>query len=355
MNIVAIRAYKCQLPLKRPYVIARKTIRDAAMLFLEVELTDGTIGIGSSATDEDVTGEHVDETLASLQTDTIRQLVIGKDIRGFLAIIEEVRNQYPDKPGVQVSIDLALHDAFGKWAGISVLDFYGRRHHKILTSVTIGIKGVEESLEEAKEYYAGGFRILKVKTGMDAELDAERIIKLREKYGDHFTIRVDANTGYDLGQLKSFIDRTEKSGIELIEQPFLPGMEKQLATLPWEIRKSLAADESLKNAKSALDLCRDMPYGIFNIKLMKCGGIVGAQEIANIAKQADIELFWGCNDESLASITGALHVAFSRRHTKYIDLDGSFDLSEDAVTGGFELVDGYLIPNDKPGLGISLI
>jgi len=36
-----------------------------------------------------------------------------------------------------------------------------------------------------------------------------------------------------------------------------------------------------------------------------------------------------------------------------IDLDGSFDLAEDLVTGGFELKDGYMHINSQPGFGVT--
>ena len=64
---------------------------------------------------------------------------------------------------------------------------------------------------------------------------------------------------------------------------------------------------------------------------------------------------WGCNDESIVSITAALHVAFAQPHTKYIDLDGSFDLAQEVVSGGFVLEDGYMWPSDKPGLGVTIM
>lgn len=94
--------------------------------------------------------------------------------------------------------------------------------------------------------------------------------------------------------------------------------------------------------------------GIFNIKLMKCGGIREALQIATIARQAGISLMWGCNDESIISISAALHTALSCPHTRYLDLDGSFDLARDVVSGGFKLQDGYLMPLlDKAGLGLE--
>jgi hypothetical protein len=36
-------------------------------------------------------------------------------------------------------------------------------------------------------------------------------------------------------------------------------------------------------------------------------------------------------------------------------LDGSFDLMEDLVTGGFEVKDGCLVINNAPGFGFTKI
>lgn len=352
MKIVSIKAYRKQLALKKPYTIARHTISDAEIVFFEVELANGDVGLGSANTDTDVVDEDSLQTLANLQSDRVAELV-GKDIREFRSLIVSLTRSFSSFPGTMAAIDIALHDAFGNFLGISILDFYGQAHRKMVTSVTIGIKGVEDTLAEAEEYYRQGFKALKVKTGLDVEEDAERIVMLRAKYDDHFVIRVDANTGYSSSQLEQFISLTRYADVELIEQPILPGTEQELLDFPVEIRNRLAADESLKNAGSALSLVHERPFGIFNIKLMKCGGILAALDIAAIAREADISLFWGCNDESMVSITAALHAAFACPHTRYIDLDGSLDLAEDIVIDGFTLQDGFMIPNNKPGLGLT--
>ncbi|SFC59227.1 L-alanine-DL-glutamate epimerase [Parapedobacter composti] len=354
MKIQSAHAYKKFLRLKRPYTIARSTISNVEMVFLEVVLENGMVGIGSSSTDVEVVGESADDTLANLNQG-LDDLLVGRDIRMFLGLIDEVRQIFPAQPGTQAAVDLALHDAFGKWAAIPVVDFYGRHHVQLPTSVTIGIKGVTETLAEAQEYKTLGFRVLKVKTGLDVAEDAERIVKLRERFGDYFAIRVDANTGYSIPELLTFMEQVRGLDVELVEQPLPPGNEAAIRALPGDIRRMLAADESLKNARSAIELCQGEPYGIFNIKLMKCGGICGAMEIAAIARQCDIRLFWGCNDESRASITGALHAAFACPHTRYIDLDGSLDLAEDFVAGGFILQEGIMRLPDTPGLGLRLM
>ena len=67
-----------------------------------------------------------------------------------------------------------------------------------------------------------------------------------------------------------------------------------------------------------------------------------------------IDLMWGCMDESIVSISAAIHIALSSPSTKYLDLDGSFDLAKDIVSGGFKLISGKLMPTMKPGLGVDL-
>jgi L-alanine-DL-glutamate epimerase-like enolase superfamily enzyme len=259
-------------------------------------------------------------------------------------------------PGTLAAIDIALHDAFGKYLGISIASYYGQKMNALPTSMTIGIKGLDETLQEANEYAAMGFKVFKVKTGMDLNEDIERIKALYTSFGKDYTIRVDANQGYDLAQLKLFLKATSSYPLELIEQPLKVGNEKDLLQLSAAERKYLTADEALKDPHAALQLAAgEHAFGIYNIKLMKCGGLLGAKEIATIAQHAGIDLFWGCNDESIISITAALHMAYACPNTKYIDLDGSFDLMEDLVTGGFEVQDGCLVINTAPGFGFAKI
>lgn len=355
MKIKAIRSYLKNVRLKKPYTIAYNTYYDVSLAFLEVELANGIIGYGSGSPSEDVVGETTQQTSINLQTDFV-QAFVGRDIRQFNELIYETTLQFPIFPGTIAAIDIALHDAFGKYIELPIAQFYGQKIKSLPTSITIGICDVQETLTQAIEYKKLGFRILKVKTGINPAVDLERIIKLYEMFGDYFIIRVDANQGYTCDELTWFMKSTNSYQIELIEQPLKVGLENELLKLNHADRKILAADESLKNVQSAISLAtKEPPFGIFNIKLMKCGGIIGAKEIATIAQASSIDLFWGCNDESIISITAALHVAYSCQNTKYLDLDGSFDLAEDIVTGGFEIIDGYMHINNNTGFGIDIL
>jgi L-alanine-DL-glutamate epimerase-like enolase superfamily enzyme len=212
---------------------------------------------------------------------------------------------------------------------------------------------VAEAVEEARAYVISGFRVLKVKLGHDVEEDVERLARIREAVGPQVGLRTDPNAGYDGARLARYLDGTRTLGLEFCEQPLPRGGERALDAFAGEDRARFAADESLHDLADAAALAeRPRPYGIFNVKLMKCGGISPAQRIAHLCEGAGIDLMWGCNDESRVAIAAALHVAFAARSTRYLDLDGSLDLARDAVEGGFVLEDGLMRTASGPGLGV---
>ncbi|HMR56216.1 MAG TPA: dipeptide epimerase [Cyclobacteriaceae bacterium] len=355
MKIKDIKVWSANLVNTKPYTIAFKTVDEVLNAFVEITLDNGVTGIGAGNPSEYVTGESFEQCTQALQEKNI-QFLIGRDIREINQLTFEVWQKLPKNPAARAALDIALYDAFTKHLGIPLVKFLGQKIHSLPTSNTIGIKNVEETLKEAKEYGERGFTVLKVKLGKDLEEDIERMVKLREVFGKKFVIRIDANQGYNIAQTIEFYTRTKQLDIELIEQPLKAKAVEEMRQLPEEIRKVIAADESLLTPVNALQIVRP-PHaaGIFNIKLMKCGGVSQALKIADIAQHSGIELFWGCNDESIVSITAALHTAFASSNTKYIDLDGSLDLAKDEVTGGFILKDGVMYCSDKPGLGVERV
>jgi L-alanine-DL-glutamate epimerase-like enolase superfamily enzyme len=353
MKIKNIEVFSKNLALTKPYTIAYKTISDVENIFLLILLENGMVGIGAANPDMQVIGESPADVLKNCKSDFC-QSFIGRDIKYFRVMIHEIETAFPDKPGTLVAWDIALHDAFGKYMGIRIVDFYGCFFDSIPTSVTIGIMDVESTLREVEEYIKLGFKVLKVKTGHDVNTDIERLSKINENH-NNIILRVDANQGYSLKDLQKFILATANLNLELIEQPIKVGKESDLSKINEQNRKMLVADESLKNSYSAIKFAAfPQPFGIYNIKLMKCGGLLAAFDIATIARSAGINLFWGCNDESIVSISAALHAAFACPNTKYLDLDGSFDLAEDIVNGGFSLKDGSMSISGKPGFGFEL-
>ena len=353
MKIKGIKTWSENLELTKSYSIAYETIDSVENVFVELELNNGIKGLGSGSPAEFVTGENIDSCNSILKTET-KEILDKRDIEDIELICDNLKNRWPRNPAARTAVDIALYDALSKLKGIPLVQLLGKSHESFYTSVTIGIKSITSAQKEAEEYVGRGFRILKVKTGSDVSFDIELIRKLREKVGKDVLIRVDANQGYHIKDLSRFFEETLNDNIEFIEQPLHSKHDIKMDNLPIEVRKICAADESLHNPKDAERLAHEpKKFGIYNIKLMKCGGINPSLKIASSADSAGIDLMWGCMDESIISISAALHAAMACKATKYIDLDGSFDLAKDLVSGGFNLKDGKMYINDTPGIGVK--
>lgn len=352
MKIADIQVRTEHFPLTRPYRIAFRSIEEIDNLIVEIRTADGLLGLGAASPERHVTGETLEACHAALDHDRLGWLM-GRDIRTLPRLCRELAERLPAAPAARAALDMALHDLVAHCLGLPLVEILGRAHDSLPTSVTIGIKPVEETLAEAREHLALGFRVLKVKLCGDEEQDFERLRRLHETLAGRAVVRVDPNQSYDRDGLLRLDRLGQELGIEFIEQPFPAGRTDWLRALPKAIRRRIAADESLLGPADAFALAAPpAACGIFNIKLMKCGGLAPARRIATIAETAGIDLMWGCMDESRISIAAALHAALACPATRYLDLDGSFDLARDVAEGGFILEDGRLRVTERPGLGL---
>jgi L-alanine-DL-glutamate epimerase-like enolase superfamily enzyme len=354
MRIEAIRTWFEPLALSRPYTIAFRTVSSVRLGFVAIHGDDGEVGLGCASPEPHVTGETQQACEAALDAAALAWLH-GRDVRTLPALCRELAARLPAAPAARAALDMALHDLLARRLGVPLVEMLGRAHEGLPTSITIGIKPTAEALEEADEYLARGFRVLKVKLGHALGEDLERLRALRGRIGPDIAIRVDPNQGYDSREVATFAESTADLGIEFLEQPMPAGEVDAMRALPAALRDRVAADESLLDEADALALASPpRACGVFNIKLMKCGGLRPALRIADVAETAGIELMWGCMDESVVGIAAALHAALACPATRYLDLDGSLDLARDVATGGFRIEDGVMRTIDAPGLGLTL-
>ena len=354
MKIEKVLTWKETIELTRPYAISSRSMEAVDLFFVRIQTDTGQEGLGSASPAEEVTGEAPDNTAAALQ-EMEGGLLIGADPRPLGALCRGLREPLSEAPAAHAALDMALHDLFCRIVDVPLVDLLGRCHSSLPTSITIGIKSIDEALSEADEYLERGFRSLKVKIGRSVDEEIELLHRLRERVGPDIQIRVDANEGYDLDETKRLWKEQVDLGLELIEQPLPAGTLRQLRSLPEDLRRLVAADESLHEASDAARLAQSPAVcGILNIKLMKCGGVSPAMAIGQVAEATGLHLMWGCMDESIISISAALHAALACPQTRYLDLDGSFDLARHLAEGGFALENGELRTLEAPGLGVTL-
>jgi L-alanine-DL-glutamate epimerase-like enolase superfamily enzyme len=352
MKITKVEAIPIKMKLDEPYTIAYETVDSTTNVFLVLETNKGIRGFGCAAPDMEVTGESAETVIADCKN-IIEPALHGVDPRRYIYQLDKFKDHLQKSPSAIAMVDMALFDILGKIASLPIYTMLGGFRERIKTSVTIGILPVKETVERAKTFAESGFKVIKIKGGIDVQEDIEKLFKVRESIGNKIDLRFDANQGYSVYESLKFVEETRKVKIELIEQPTPKGEPDMLGRVTNNVPIPVMADESLMNLRDAFRLARRDLVDTVNIKLMKVGGINEALSINAVAKAAGLEVMVGCMDESALAIAAGLHFALARPNVEYADLDGHFDLIDDPSDGAVILKDGMLYPTNLPGLGFE--
>ncbi|MBE0408245.1 MAG: hypothetical protein IBX69_00780 [Anaerolineales bacterium] len=223
---------------------------------------------------------------------------------------------------------------------------------RIQTSATIPISPVKESVELACGRANQGFRMLKVKGGLDVEEDVQRLRAIHRALPDHI-LRLDADGAYSVRQATE-LARALENVLEMLEQPTAPDDLNGLRQLRETSPIPILADQSLTGPESALVLASAGAVNGLSIKLVTSGGLRNARQIDAIARAAKLTTMVGCFIEPSLLISAGLSLALSSPNVAFCDLDGYLDLVGDPSQAGFELQEGWLIASDIPGLGYQV-
>lgn len=297
-----------QWPLHEPFIISRLVQEQGEVVVVEIS-EDGIIGRGECEFADIFFPERatVVKDIKAIESD----IVNGLDQAGLQSLM-------PAGPA-RNAVDCALWDLQAKKTGIPVYKRAGLDGpmKPVTTVFTISLDTPEKMAADAK---ANIHRpVLKLKIGRDG--DPERVAAVREA-SPEARISVDCNTGWSEAQLVEYMPKLAVLGVELVEQPFLPGEDNFLngydAPIP------LAADESCLNRASLKGLVGK--YEFINIKLDKTGGLTEALALVAEAKALGFGLMVGCNvGTSLAMAPGMIIAQMA----SFVDLDGPLLLSSD--------------------------
>ena len=133
-----------KIKLTRPYTIAYKTTSSINNIFIKIILNNGIVGLGSSSVSKYVVG--LDTKQSYENAINFKNELIGKNISYFLHNIDIIEKEFDNDPGSKAAYNIALYDAFCKSLNISLGSFLGRIIPELPTSITVGIKDINETI-----------------------------------------------------------------------------------------------------------------------------------------------------------------------------------------------------------------
>jgi len=359
LRISGMTVRRLSMTLSEPYAIAYQHIDRFDNLLVELHTVGGLVGLGVAAPDLEVTGESVAATEQALR-DVVEPSVRGEDAACRLRLVEAVRDALPFSPSVRAALDLALVDLHAKAFGVPAWRMLGGYRARVATSITVGILPLAETLAMVARRVAEGFEIVKVKGGVDVDLDIMRMHAVRKRF-PQLELRFDANCGYTSAEALHFAAEAANVGISIYEQPVSRDALESLGDVAAATGMMVMADESVMSASDCFWLGQKLEadgsqslVDMINIKLMKVGGIEDAMQVDAVARAAGIESMVGCMDECELAIAGSLAFALAQRNVTAVDLDGHFEVLGDITAGRcLTLRRGVLVPGDAPGFGIA--
>ncbi|MDE6343116.1 MAG: dipeptide epimerase, partial [Muribaculaceae bacterium] len=198
---------------------------------------------------------------------------------------------------------------------------------------------VRQKVEEASPY-----KVLKVKMGLNRDKETVELIR---KMTD-VPICADVNQGWTKREkaLEMCHWLAERNCL-FVEQPFDKDDVENTAWLRERSPLPIIADEAVHGVDDVRRMA-DIYDGI-NIKLMKCGGMHEAHQMAIVAKALGLKVMLGCMTETSCGVTAAAQLA---PMADWADLDGNLLITNDPFDG-VKIVEGKVtLPSDRPGIGV---
>jgi L-Ala-D/L-Glu epimerase len=346
-----VAVYRFNVRLKRQLRISTMALEHAANLMVKITSSDGMCGWGEASPFHSITGETQSIDIAA--AGELRSLVMGKDPLEISARLSDLSRFLPHNATIRSAFDMALYDLAARTASMPLFRFLGGELRELETDITLYLGDPDEAAARAAQLVQDGFKIIKMKVGLDPAQDLEKVRAVRAAVGDTPRIRIDANQAWDRVMAVAMLRALEPYAIELCEQPCAASDHAALKHISTHSPIPIMADESLFSPQDALALDRGDVVPYFNIKLSKSGGIHAAQKIAHIAEAGGRLSMAGCMLESRLGVTAAVHFALAHPIIRFYDLDSFHEHAEDPIQGGVVAHAGRLIVPEEPGIGAT--
>ncbi len=325
------------------------------LVYLRIDTDKGLVGVGiSSPGAAYITGDTAANHL-QLINNLFGPAIIGSDPFDIEAVMLKLDSLAMKAEAAKSGIDLALYDLMGKALDLPACKLFGGMvHPRIRVTRLMGMYGPKEMAEKVKGFVERGCSALKLKVGTTLQEDVERVQRVRDAVGPSVTITVDFNQACSAKEAIRRIEKMEPYDVALVEQPVKANDLKGMAMVTKSVGPKIMADESVNSLAEAMQIIETGAADVISLKFPKMGGILKAKKVAVLCEAAGLEYLVGTTPGSRLADAANVHLAASLKDLTLPCEIGEFERMADDPCTGLEIVDGFLSPPPRPGLGVEV-
>jgi D-galactarolactone cycloisomerase len=338
-------------------VLSRSGVRNTrSTTLVQVETDDGVSGIGSCSGN----GELIEIIIEKV----LKPLLVGMDPTAIEDIWDRAYMRGGHKEfgtrGIGIvalsGVDIALWDILGKVRGLPIYQLLGGKCRDQVPVYATALYPEEPSkvARRARGFADQGFHGVKIKVGFDLDQDIRIVRAVRQELGKDFIIMTDANQGYSVDVALKASDAFAECGAFWLEEPLFVEDIEGHAILREKGKTPIAVGENLHTRYAFENFIVRQAVDFIQPDVARAGGISEIKKITALAAKHKVPVSFHTWGDGVA-LAASVHLSAALRDCIVMELDYTYNpLREELLREPFKVQEGYLIPPEKPGLGIEL-
>ena len=338
-------------------VLSRSGVRNTrSTTLVQVETDDGVSGIGSCSGN----GELIEIIIEKV----LKPLLVGMDPTAIEDIWDRAYMRGGHKEfgtrGIGIvalsGVDIALWDILGKVRGLPIYQLLGGKYRDKVPVYATALYPEEPSrvARRARGFADQGFHGVKIKVGFDLDQDIRIVRAVRQELGKDFIIMTDANQGYSVDVALKASDAFAECGAFWLEEPLFVEDIEGHAILREKGKTPIAVGENLHTRYAFENFIVRQAVDFIQPDVARAGGISEIKKITALAAKHKVPVSFHTWGDGVA-LAASVHLSAALRDCIVMELDYTYNpLREELLREPFKVQEGYLIPPEKPGLGIEL-
>jgi muconate cycloisomerase len=358
-RIASVEVLLLDVPTIRPHQLSMATMRRQNIVLVRIRCSDGITGWGEASTIGGLAyGEESPESMrANIETYMV-PILVGADAGSPGARMLDLRSRLQGNRFALCAIETALFDAHARRLDVPLSALFGGGvRDSVPVAWTLASGDTARDIEEAERMLdLRRHNVFKLKIGKrSVRTDVAHVAAIKRALGERASVRVDVNQAWDETGAVLGMRLLHDAGADLLEQPIAAANIEGMRRLRDMNLVPLMADEALHGPVDAFRLAQRRAADVFAVKITQSGGLTGAQEVAAIARAADVALYGGTMLEGAVGTVASAHLFATFPSLAWgTELFGPLLLTEEILATPLEYRDFALRLPTGPGLGIEL-